>query len=107
MPPPARYTLLVVYAYLFWLAGQRVNYALEHVENKFDVARTLGGALMCLTVPLATYQVRTVDDYTNRLVYVDDYTWWWWWWWFYDVTAVQMLGRVCNVVRTHFVSGFV
>lgn len=47
----------MVYAYLFWLAGVRVNYALVHVENKFDVARTLGGALMCLTVPLATYQV--------------------------------------------------
>lgn len=46
-----------MYAYLFWLAGKRVNYALVHVENKFDVARTLGGALMCLTVPLATYQV--------------------------------------------------
>ena len=56
-PIPNRYMLLLVYAYLFWLAGQRVNYALVHVENKFDVARTLGGALMCLTVPLATYQV--------------------------------------------------
>ncbi|CAM9848038.1 unnamed protein product, partial [Hapterophycus canaliculatus] len=54
---PGRYILLVVYAYLFWLAGVRVNYALVHVENKFDVARTLGGALMCLTVPLATYQI--------------------------------------------------
>ncbi|CAB1116224.1 unnamed protein product [Ectocarpus sp. CCAP 1310/34] len=53
----AWYMLLLVYAYLFWLAGQRVNYALVHVENKFDVARTLGGALMCLTVPLATYQI--------------------------------------------------
>lgn len=53
-----RYVLLMIYAYLFWLAGKRVNYALVHVENKFDVARTLGGALMCLTVPLATYQVR-------------------------------------------------
>ncbi|CAM9401455.1 unnamed protein product [Ectocarpus sp. 8 AP-2014] len=52
----AWYMLLLVYAYLFWLAGQRVNYALVHVENQFDVARTLGGALMCLTVPLATYQ---------------------------------------------------
>ena len=57
-PVPARYMLLLVYVYLFWLAGQRVNYALENVENKFDVARTLGGALMCLTVPLATYQVQ-------------------------------------------------
>eukprot|EP00903_Cladosiphon_okamuranus_P008499 g8165.t2 len=51
------YMLVLVYAYLFFLAGQRVNYALVHVENKFDVARTLGGALMCLTVPLATYQI--------------------------------------------------
>ncbi|CAM9524981.1 unnamed protein product [Pylaiella littoralis] len=53
----AWYVLLMIYAYLFWLAGKRVNYALVHVENKFDVARTLGGALMCLTVPLATYQI--------------------------------------------------
>lgn len=62
-PPPApprllfRYLLVCVYIYLFCLAGKRVNYALEHVESKFDVARTIGGALMCLTVPLATYQV--------------------------------------------------
>lgn len=52
-----RYILVSVYVYLFCLAGRRVNYALVHVESKFDVARTIGGALMCLTVPLATYQV--------------------------------------------------
>lgn len=53
----AWYLLVIVYVYLFCLAGSRVNYALVHVESKFDVARTIGGALMCLTVPLATYQI--------------------------------------------------
>lgn len=52
-----RYLLVSVYLYLFCLAGRRVNHALVNVESKFDVARTIGGALMCLTVPLATYQV--------------------------------------------------
>lgn len=53
-----RYILVSVYIYLFYLAGKKVNDALVNVKSKFDVARTIGGALMCLTVPLATYQVR-------------------------------------------------
>lgn len=52
-----RYVLVAVYLYLFYVAGNKVNHALVTVESKLDVARTIGGALMCLTVPLATYQV--------------------------------------------------
>lgn len=55
-----------VYVYLFCLAGRRINYALVNVESKFDVARTIGGALMCLTVPLATYQVANLGERDNE-----------------------------------------
>lgn len=51
------WALVCIYVYLLCLAGRRVNYALVNVESKLDVARTIGGALMCLTVPLATYQI--------------------------------------------------
>lgn len=82
--------LLLVYAYLFWLAGQRVNYALVHVENKFDVARTLGGALMCLTVPLATYQVRIrVVGFSSVVLSLLPLPWWWSWWWWVCVTDAR------------------
>lgn len=54
---------MCIYVYLLCLAGRRVNYALVNVESKLDVARTIGGALMCLTVPLATYQVITVPAF--------------------------------------------
>jgi hypothetical protein len=52
-----RWIMIMLYLYGAVLAARRVKSVFAAADVQYDVALTLGGALTCLTVPLATLLV--------------------------------------------------
>jgi hypothetical protein len=58
--------MVMLYLYGAVLAARRVKSVFAAADVQYDVALTLGGALTCLTVPLATLLVSISLDYQQH-----------------------------------------